>query len=798
VFGFSTVPLTKYSSFGCRNISTRLRPLGCPWRIVLVAAQLLAAISVLHLVVSRGFLPEFWSPDAQQLYYNYFHGVWHNQRIWISEEWPVIYQFLLSRGMGVHLFFAAFTGPYVGQWISVGMLLIVGLISYQVITTLLDAPLRAWGREVVDSFATLGFVLTINTPGIVRLEFSKFHVHSGGLLLLFLYSLHLYLTLPKAGDRRRIRRLLLLLAAATPISYPPLGAIQVVLIGLALVLYRAMAQSERMLGLIAIAGVAVGGTALSLAINQAHIGVGELNPFFLFIKFANTQTLSQWSSVALVLYPGLVEDVTFSSFGSLVQRVAINGWASISAVTRWLGLFATGAAFLALLRSSFERKLAFGASLMGVWACWFKYGGYDGAWPGALLRISPMVSNGLDVVAVASVIFVTSLSTTIALQACVKSWAFGGFLKLGRDADSLLLFLVAYLGVTTMVIALITQGSVGRLFAHSQACWMIVAVVTVASAARSWTREADSNVQAISVPAVSAPVTKMVRCRWLPTTALGAGSVCVAVGFLVPGLGTNRMGLVVAFLCGASVSLLSPGVHPCGVVHRKISVISAQRSVVIAAGMLAILALETLGAFYSNYNSLRPFTSIVWYFTGRQPAVDLANPTGFRRCMEVNRLVPGKSKILPVNGALLVMPCYAPTRFGARFVMNLENIAWRNYWHFLFLEGQELVDLYRNSGINFFLVFNEDPYFWGPTTTSLFDPEEMAKYFAVYASGSDFHILTLRKSGDPPIPAQLLLQIGRLRAIARQHRPFSQAFVARDRLRHEAERDIWANARADR
>lgn len=161
------------------------------------------------------------------------------------------------------------------------------------------------------------------------------------------------------------------------------------------------------------------------------------------------------------------------------------------------------------------------------------------------------------------------------------------------------------------------------------------------------------------------------------------------------------------------------------------------------------------------------------YFTGKEGAipaygdvVTYGSGSGDRsdvfHCLAIQAAVPGAAQVLNLNGFGAIEPClFSPLLPRDKIVHHYEAIVITEpyYETLMFGDPQMVYPLYRDLGINFFYVRKEDTNFVNLGYSLALRPENLAKYFDVYAEADDFYILTWRGEGNTPVSPELADQI---------------------------------------
>jgi hypothetical protein len=285
---------------------------GISLRHFVVGLNFIILIQIVYILLIRGVIPDLQSSDVMQLYFSYFAEVRLNHGTWIDPAHPIIYDFLIGRGMGVYLFFTSFTNQYFIQIIGVIYLVSIALVMHQFIFHIIpdDTQEHLWigMRRILPACATI----TVLSYLWLITETGKYHLQTNAFLtFLSLYSLcFLFLDIKQS---RWIFIILLPVVIAMPIAFlqSEIFVVFILMVVTALLFFKRGPLFSRYCVLLILASAL--STTISLLFNQIYIGVAELNPSSLFLKFANLERLSQWTSIELINYISSAQNISLFS-----------------------------------------------------------------------------------------------------------------------------------------------------------------------------------------------------------------------------------------------------------------------------------------------------------------------------------------------------------------------------------------------------------------------------------------------------------------------------------------------------
>ena len=288
---------------------------GFPLRYLVIFLNSVILILIFYILLVRGVLPDLISSDVMQLYFSYFAEVRLLHGTWIDHAHPIIYDFMIGRGMGVYLFFTSFTNQYFIQIVSVIYLVTIALIVYQFIFIIIphDTDKPNWGgiRHILPACATITALSSL----IFITETGKYHLQTNAFLtFLSLTSLRfLFLDMKQS---KWLFRILLPAVIAMPIAFfqSEIFIIAILFVAAVTVYLRRGPQFAKYCVFLMI-GSAIA-TFFSLLFNQMYIGIAELNPVSFFIRFANLEKLTQWTSIEMINYINWTQNISLFSLES--------------------------------------------------------------------------------------------------------------------------------------------------------------------------------------------------------------------------------------------------------------------------------------------------------------------------------------------------------------------------------------------------------------------------------------------------------------------------------------------------
>ncbi len=185
----------------------------------------------------------------------------------------------------------------------------IGWIVHQVISLFIpkDMYTPTWTstRYILPNCAML---LVLCSP-MLAIETGRYHYETGAFLFYIMWASLFFVFL----DNKQIKwlfRMLLPVAIAVPLMLPQcqLFIVIILLIASSLMYFFKKFTVKYHIVLIIIGLIS---TLFSILLNQLYIGIAEVNPYALFLPFANPDKLQQWSSTELIYYVNNAQGITF-------------------------------------------------------------------------------------------------------------------------------------------------------------------------------------------------------------------------------------------------------------------------------------------------------------------------------------------------------------------------------------------------------------------------------------------------------------------------------------------------------
>jgi hypothetical protein len=668
-----------------------------------IALRIVALAIVIVVLLVSGILVNLYTSDDMQLYFPYLAEVRLQQGIWLDRSHPMYSSFLIGRGNGAHLFFASFTSEFFGQIISVVYLAASALVIRQALVVVIPrASSSAWNlpRNLLPDCLVLVFLASV----VVGIDTAKYHTQTNALLLYLAWAALLCLTI-SAYEARWIFRMLVPTVITIPLmlpQYQALAAPTLVVAGVALYIAGNKGAARSCVWLIAIGLLAMSG---SLIFNQLYIGVGELNPAALFLRFANDYTFRQWANPELLQYLKLTQDSQPSVWDFVDKRSV-------------LGRLVCSLALASLLFPLFRtRQVA--------------------------------LENACRTIPTAAWLFLAGFFVIHLIDRAL--FLFTNYPSLQRllQFQSALIYLFITAGIVV----------VARLLSREEG-----PAPDSASVPRIWVPAAASVTLSIVLVEICARVFK-VNFGWRSGAVL---LMVVAIAYArdwfrspsVVSL-TGFFGKVAAVPIGvfgkvAAVPIEFVGKAASGYRAVWLPVIFTMFGVGMAYHAYRTFRYDYHGALSVTLESSAQ-TRALRYFLGLEGLIRAVptrhyNSFNFRRCLEIDNSVPPLAKILALNANYALVPCYnSPLLPRDRVLHHYESVLAPHFSALAFGPAEQAAEIIRGKAVNYFYFQKGDTDFFGAAFGELFSFESLQQRFDVYRETDDFLILTWRGRGLRPV-----------------------------------------------
>lgn len=259
------------------------------------------ALVLLLLFLTKGVLVNLYTSDDLQLYFPYLQEIRLQHGLWLDPARPVISDFLIGRGNGIHLFLASFTNQFIGQPVSLIFLLAIGLVVHRIVYRAIPSdPLDPFWSAARGELPECALLVALSTP-VICVDFAKYHMQAGAFFLFLSWSSLLFIFIDNAGAKW-LGCALVPVVMAIPLILPQYEAVALIILTISAIATAACRGWASARFHIRLAALGAAAAAASLGFNQFCVGIGEMNPAFLFLKFANLPRLGRWTSVEMIQY----------------------------------------------------------------------------------------------------------------------------------------------------------------------------------------------------------------------------------------------------------------------------------------------------------------------------------------------------------------------------------------------------------------------------------------------------------------------------------------------------------------
>lgn len=780
--------------------------------VALVLARLALLAALVLILLGRALPVDAWMTDVMQIYYAFLARVKEDGHFWIDPSAPDLSDFLISRGNGLHLIFAAMFHPYIGGLISFVYVCGALLITRRTGALILDGTLgkQADLRQGAWVLALDLLVLATLMSTLLRIEFAKYHLQLGFFILAGFHILVLRIHRGTNAAAKTLVVSAVTLAVALPLILPQHLVFAGILLGTAIavgVLSRDWRLASLAIGLGVIAGVAC---LLSLTINYVVVGTPELFPTSIFARFADAERYGRFSSFEVWRYIFLAQNLNDQAIeigpgtvgrlmkflngvlGSIVLlgSVELLEWIRAWSDSHWKWLAADPwfavtcllplilIAIIALCRPR-KPVLAITVAVLMITA---PAAYVAGQWPSVFVIAAPVSFYA---------VFAASAAASIA-AATAKSNALFNF-RSGRDggmafAGKVMLALIFVLFGMGILYALVPGESINRMFLAFSPLTSIFVILIVCICA-TWFLNARSCAMALSqivgrpdsfnIANLAQVLACLIVCTAVPAVLIGIPATQLGAGTPFAALSIVVHILIVILALVSLYRLLRPGSFKGLSLSRWVALDGR----FVGRAVAAALALFALTSVWNERDSL--------LYMIKQLRTPADGPMygdyawNFGRCIEMAGIAKGRGRILPVNATEQAIPCYAPIGLPrGTFVHHYNSLLAPNYALVLYGSPDQIETFYRANNVNFFYFDRQErDYIWGHGFSSLFEYESLLRRFDIALEAKDYFLLTWRGEGQRPVDAKIADELTRLRPLKVKNWPLAQK--AYERLRQE-------------
>lgn len=717
-----------------------------------IARASFAAILVFLVVVKSTYL-EFENSDVVQLYLPYLSEVRRQHGIWLDPAHPIYADFLAGRGNGLHLLVTNFAGPYFSQGVSVAYALVMTSIVLRAATELFAVS----GKHLNVTLWRQAAPAAITTASVVELfafnvSFSKYHFQAMTLILGFLY-LSLVMSTKTDGSQRWFYYSLIPLAIAVPISLPQNQLFIALAVLVAVMVHLLQFRSQRqpsvvywtfvrlLLGLFSVGFLVCG---LSLLFNWIYIGAPELNPYWTFARFIDPVTFSKWASHEALIYTSYIQRIhsllPHESFSQVVPGLT-SFFSSGESVGSALRPAIWTTAFLFLV--NFQPKTAVVNPKLWLVGCFVTAAMvYD-----SLLTTPPEWISTLT-----PLMLVLACAATIMIGRTVRtntrSFCPGGMGKiLPASALGFLVYFLIVNGLDLLLGYPSLQRFSGYFVLLAPVSFMVTALAVSRSLSllRLWISGAHAGPRwqiAISFAAAILLLVSLTGIVWSMTAYLSSAQQKAYTG------ASALIG--VAALVYSVIAAANPVSGNLAHLLQRWSLSLLLTFIIIGPGLVQ----REIGIRYK-------FSPLPFILGWEGRVASITNESwDFSVCLELRQAVPDERKVLHLNAYHLMSQClFSPLLPRDKLVHQYQSEFARQFGPIVFGTPDQAATELKKLGINYFLVYKGDTWFWGAGLSELFDTDNLMSRFGIFYESERFVVLTWRGSASRPIAPALVRTI---------------------------------------
>ena len=684
-------------------------------------------VGMVLLVLVRGIVPEVvLTPDVMQVYSGYLSEIRLNHSIWLDPSHPVVFDFLVGRGNGVHLFLSSFTSSYVNQLIGCIYFFSFAVITHRIVSLMIPRKHGSivW-RIARCTLPELAMLLVISLGPLSYAQFGKYHLQTGAILL-FLTWISLLFLFFNQEQGKWFYIALIPVCIAFPISSPEYEVFIFVvffLAAVALILVRQNAFFKYFAYLLVLSSVI---SLSSFLFNQLYAGIPEINPYYVFSALSNPDRLHLWTSPEQIMYVNL-------SHPSQVQ-FGLSGLSLESFLRRFSELTTS-------LSQGILASLIVGPAVLFVWLLFHIRIYYR------ILKDLVLVPLGLSFIIGSGLLFYWIGEGGLEhLDSRKFNFYLDLFILILWICLSLLLFPLRHLILRLKKpIAALLPYTDSRIylfgfifFSYFFGAWILMLIVNHPSL------QGEFWYQAI-----------------YPIILLFL--IIIFFIHLVQQLFSQDRANQFTRLYLRNIFKMVAG-------NDLVRQLNASALLVIVMVVLLAYVGQEFYSFGDNYPISPPIA--VEYFIGHEKlekTISRFEPiypwVNFQRCLDIGLAVPGNSIVLPLN-ALASMPAcnFTPLLPRNKVIQNFQSILAPYYKTLLYGQPDEADPIYKQQGVNYFYVRKNDSQFWGPGFAHSFDRVNLTNNFDIFWESDDAYILTWRGQGIRSVSEDEASYIEALRA----------------------------------
>jgi hypothetical protein len=143
------------------------------------------------------------------------------------------------------------------------------------------------------------------------------------------------------------------------------------------------------------------------------------------------------------------------------------------------------------------------------------------------------------------------------------------------------------------------------------------------------------------------------------------------------------------------------------------------------------------------------------------------SPLPLNRCVEVQRMVPERARVLPLTEVAELVTCsFVPFMRDATVVHHYQSPAALRFGEIALSDAAAAEAALRSAGVDYFYVSDQAYPMWAFSFSKLFEYDALRARLRVFAENGDRLVLTWRRSWDPPMAEATARRISEMRAQA--------------------------------
>jgi hypothetical protein len=705
------------------KVSLRLRGLTALIRIL--------TLILLFLLMSS----QLWKleTDVQQFYRGYFEQVQLTSSSIIDSTIRDGIGFLVGRGHGVTLYFIGMThvdGMAIVSYLYAFLTsMMIRQIAVRLLNILPDTTIpKIYINSIVPDILLLItlWVATTSAPnGNLTVNPGRLHLETGAFMMFFIWIIFLASYIDSTVRSSFLFRTLLVPVMALPIMLVTSTFVVAMTLGIGFILVLILKDFHGAIHLVGLGIIALFSMTISLMINQLNAGIGEVNPYQLFIPFINEQKLNHWTSLEFLIYINNSQGISFAPESNLDGLIALS-------------------------KGFTERALQI-----------------------SIEAIIPIIAGKINPY-FAYVFIGFVLWLTIRMGQILN--------RLSKQSYTAWLVLVSYISLTSLLCAFSTHTSLHRLLGFQIGFGVIVVSLPMIIFSLIPVRSQINHTYFAILFCVSLILfwffswhvailyvaISIFKPAWR-SLAMVIGVMYILLTFPIDSIEIRAL---MFFWLLASLYSLFFGIElPPGNLSRFIK-LKSPISFVLILFLSIILGFSNIqnppnrplyaGVFpqgkkmpdsYSEQKRVGNYLQSLEVFLGRKGISHLAPYLNDLQCEKYSEIIPGDNPILPLNGGATIIPfCYnSPLLKPGKIIETLHPPFAPDFGLLMLSTNEQAIEIYRKWNVNYFLIEKGEIHYWAAGVSELFNGTNLRKYFDTFYEDKDVFIFTWRGKGKYPV-----------------------------------------------